>query len=309
MKKTFKRLLSGAIALVLLTALTMTAFAAPGDVGNGGGGSLVDGPSYVPMGNLVTFKEGSSYDLTAKPGTVKSPNGDVMVNDVMGVINKDRIPAVAGSDAYYQFVAWAIENEDGTLEFVDLTTYKFTKAAKLVAVTEDTWPVYNDMKQDRSDWFYTYVRDLSVQEILGGYPGYIFKPQNNVTWGEALKLIMLATGYEAQEAIDDHWASGYLAKAEADALVAVGYVTDLQKSITRQEYAEVASKAMGLKDVDIDTPFADTDDQEILNLYNAGIVGGSFDAEGNRLYKPADMITRAEMCTVIWRINAYYKAN
>ena len=121
---------------------------------------------------------------------------------------------------------------------------------------------------------------------------------------------MLATGYEVQERVPEinHWAGGYLAKAEEDGLVEIGYVTDLQKPITRLEYAQVASKAMGLENTDIETPFADTAAQEVLNLYVAKIIEGSFDADGNRLFKPDDLIIRSEISAVIWRINQYYNA-
>lgn len=311
MKKQFNRILVVALAVAMMFSTFCTAFAATGSGGfdpGAGAGSIGEDPVYVDYGNTVTFKDGGTYNLTAQPGTSKNKDGDVLVGSVSGTIALNRIPAVAGSDAYYNFIGWAIENKDGVLEFVDLTTYKFYKATTVYAITEDTWPPYNDMKQDRTDWFYSYVRDLSIGGIVNGYEGYVVKPQGNVTWGEALKMIMLATGYEAQPATEEHWAGGYLAKAEEDGLVAIGYVTDLNKAITRLEYATVAAMAMGLKDVTMETPFADTEDQKVLNLYDAKIIEGSFDLEGNRLFKPNDNITRAEMFTVIWRINNYYKA-
>jgi len=309
MTKKLNRVLTIALTLVMTLNLCGIAFAYnPGIDNNQGNGVIADDPVYVDYGNTVTFKDGGTYDLTAQPGTSKNKDGDVLVGSVSGTIGQNRIPAVAGSDAYYNFIGWAIENKDGVLEFVDLTTYKFYKATTVYAITEDIWPPYNDMKQDRTDWFYSYVRDLSIEGIVNGYDGYVVKPQGNVTWGEALKMIMLATGYEVQPATPEHWAGGYLAKAEEDGLVAIGYVTDLNKAITRLEYATVAAMAMGLKDVTMETPFADTEDQKVLNLYDAKIIEGSFDLEGNRLFKPNDNITRAEMFTVIWRINNYYKA-
>ena len=307
MKKTFNRILVIALTVAMVLGMAPVALADGGQQIGGGTFQLTDAPE-IDYGNVVTFKDGSEYELTAQGGTSKNAYGDVVVSGVNGIIPENRVPTANGSDAYYDLVGWAIKDKDGNLELIDLTTYKFTKATEVFAVMQDVWPPYLDMKQDRTDWFYTYVRDLSIGGIVNGYDGYIFKPAGNVTWGEALKLIMLATGYETQEATDKHWASGYLAKAEIDGLVEIGYVTDLNKAITREEYAQVASKAMKLEDVTIETPFADTEEQAILNLYVAKIVEGSFDKDGNRLFKPDDLITRAEISTVIWRINNYYKA-
>lgn len=308
MKKAYQRILVIALTVAMTLGMVSTALAAGGQQIGGSTETLGGSAIVADMGNVVTFKDGGDYDLTAQAGTTKNTNGDVMISGVSGIIPENRIPTANGSDAYYDLAGWAIKNKDGQLELIDLTTYKFTKATDVYAVMQDVWPPYLDMKQDRTDWFYTYVRDLSIAGIVNGYDGYIFKPAGNVTWGEALKLIMLATGYEVQEATDKHWASGYLAKAEIDGLVEIGYVTDLGKAITRLEYAQVASKAMKLADVTMETPFADTEEQAILNLYDAKIVEGSFDKDGNRLFKPNDNITRAEISTVIWRINNYYAA-
>lgn len=306
MKNTLKRVFAVVLTMVMALSLITTAFSVhdPG----AGTGSLVEEPEDT--GNLVTFMDGENMALTAKSGTTKDKDGNVKVYDVDGKINPKRVPEVTGADAYYELADWAIMNKDGELVVIDLEKYEFYKPTKVYAIIEDTWPPYLDMKQDRSDWYYQYVRDLSIAGVVNGYEGYIFKPAGNVTWGEALKLIMLATGYEVQERVPEinHWAGGYLAKAEEDGLVEIGYVTDLQKPITRLEYAQVASKAMGLENTDIETPFADTAAQEVLNLYVAKIIEGSFDADGNRLFKPDDLIIRSEISAVIWRINQYYNA-
>ena len=307
MKKTVKRILVVALAVAMMLGTMSTAFAAGWNTGIGSG-SIGETPVYVDYGNTVTFKDGGTYDLTAKPGTSKNAEGDVLVGSVTGILPEGRIPSVTAADAYYNITGWAIENKDGVLEFVDLTTYKFTKATTVYAITEDTWPVYKDMKQDRSDWFYQYVRDLSIAGVVNGYPGYTFAPKGNVTWGEALKLVMLAAGYEEQAKTDTHWASGYLTKALEDGLVPVEKTIVLNDPITRLDYAQLAAKALKLGKVSIANPFTDTDDEAVLALYAAKIVEGSFDKDNKRVFLPDDNITRAEISTVIWRINRYMGA-
>ena len=310
MKKQINRILVVALAVAMMFSTFCTAFAATGSgfAPGAGSGMIADDPIYIDYGNTVTFKDGGTYDLTAKPGTSKNAEGDVLVGSVTGIIPEGRIPGVTAADAYYNITGWAIENKDGVLEFVDLTTYKFTKATTVYAITEDTWPVYKDMKQDRTDWFYQYVRDLSIAGVVNGYPGYTFAPKGNVTWGEALKLVMLAAGYEEQAKTDTHWASGYLTKALEDGLVPVEKTIVLNDPITRLDYAQLAAKALKLGKVSIANPFTDTDDEAVLALYAAKIVEGSFDKDNKRVFLPDDNITRAEISTVIWRINRYMGA-
>lgn len=126
--------------------------------------------------------------------------------------------------------------------------------------------------------------------------------------GEALKLVMLAAGYEVQEPTETHWASGYLTKALEDGLVPVEKTIVLNDPITRLDYAQLAAKALKLGVVSIANPFTDTDDEAVLALYAAKIVEGSFDKDNKRVFLPDDNITRAEISTVIWRINRYMGA-
>ena len=311
MKKALHRILVIALALTMALGMVGNAFAATSGGGYDpgfGSGSLVE-PGYVgPTGSTVTFEAGLGYDLTAKPGTSKNAEGDVLVGSVTGIIPEGRIPGVTAADAYYNITGWAVKDKDGNLEMIDLKTYRFNTNTKVYAVVEDVWTVYKDMKQDRTDWFYQYVRDLSIAGVVNGYPGYTFAPKGNVTWGEALKLVMLAAGYEEQAKTDTHWASGYLTKALEDGLVPVEKTIVLNDPITRLDYAQLAAKALKLGKVSIANPFTDTDDEAVLALYAAKIVEGSFDKDNKRVFLPDDNITRAEISTVIWRINRYMGA-
>lgn len=297
MKKTI-RILCLIMAVMLFTS---NAFAANGNIPGMDGfwGDLTSGS--ITVSNIaIVFEGGDSYVLDAQKNTDLQPDGSVVINATKGVLKKSLIPAIAGADEYYEPYGWAIMNADGKLEVIDLDTYKFTENTKVYALVNDLWIPYYDMKQDRSDWFYRYVRDMSIAGVINGKPDYLYDPAGKVTWGEALKLVLLATGYDEQQPIDAHWASGYLAEARKNALV-TGDV-DLNAAITRLDFARLTAKAMRLGNAAIASPFADTSDSAVLALYEAKIVEGAYDMNGNRVFMPASDISRAEMATIIWRV-------
>ena len=46
-----------------------------------------------------------------------------------------------------------------------------------------------------STWCYKYVTELADASVIDGYADGSFKPDNTITYGAALKLVMLAAGY------------------------------------------------------------------------------------------------------------------
>ena len=106
MRKFTKRILVIALTMVMAAGMAIPAFAEQ-TVG-GFTGTIGEDVSYYPTGNTVTFKNGGTYDLTAKPGTSKNAEGDVLVGSVTGIIPEGRIPGVTAADAYYNITGWAV---------------------------------------------------------------------------------------------------------------------------------------------------------------------------------------------------------
>ncbi len=162
-----------------------------------------------------------------------------------------------------------------------------------------------------SDWYYTYVRELSYHNIVAGYPDGSFMPQNKVSAGEALKLILLA----ATDAVDPgnainggHWAENYLALAEGLGCVASGEVLNLDGEINRLTIARITAIAMGLELKEGVLPFNDCDDLYTMALYGAGIIEGDTLA-GVRNFNPLNSISRAEICAIVSRVRNYTPPN
>ena len=71
--------------------------------------------------------------------------------------------------------------------------------------------VYTDVAPDA--WYFQCVGELSVADIVSGYPDGSFRPSGMVTYAEALKLILLASGYAPVDAGEGrHWIMTLLLK-------------------------------------------------------------------------------------------------
>ena len=77
-----------------------------------------------------------------------------------------------------------------------------------------------------------------------------------------------------------------------------GDITDLDVPITREMMAKVAANALGLQASGDMPPFTDTSSVYVAALYEAGIVDGY----GSGVFGPQKALSRAELCTIVWRM-------
>ncbi|MDY3281254.1 S-layer homology domain-containing protein [Dysosmobacter sp.] len=153
-----------------------------------------------------------------------------------------------------------------------------------------------------STWCYKYVAELSDAGVISGYSDGSFRPDNTVTYGAALKLIMLAAGYDEQKPTGANVFSGYLDKARADGIITRSNV-NLSAPITRQQAAQLAAGALKLDTDNLTSiqPFTDTTDASVRALNAAGVVEGYF-SNGKSSYKPDNTLTRGQVSAIVWRM-------
>ena len=153
-----------------------------------------------------------------------------------------------------------------------------------------------------STWCYKYVTELAGANVISGYSNGTFQEKNTITYGAALKLIMLAAGYgEQAPTVKGSPFSGYLAKAKAAGLVSGN--PKLNGPITRLQIAQIAAKALKLSTAGLPSkkPFTDTNDVYVQALNAAGIIEGYF-SNGTSTYKPNNTLTRGQVSAIVWRM-------
>jgi hypothetical protein len=153
---------------------------------------------------------------------------------------------------------------------------------------------FDDVKE--SDWFYAFVKDLTDDGTVSGMTDAAFAPNGTLTYGQALKLIALAVGEKEPAKSGTHWASGYLTLAKSKGWL--GEDVDPDGTISRLALCRIAAKAKGLSAKAGFHPFTDTDDPDVLALYQANVVSGITAAE----FKPDAPLTRAQIAKIIWAL-------
>jgi len=167
---------------------------------------------------------------------------------------------------------------------------------------------YSDVKS--GNWAYEAVNAMSEKAVISGYPDGSFKPSSTVTYGEFIKMALIAaTGEDAGNTASGNWALNYYNKA-----LELGYFTKvdidkdvLNSKITRTHMALIISSILsdvtienydeiqkGITDITYQTEY----EYDITKAYATGILTGYTD----KTFKPSKTLTRAEAATVIYRL-------
>lgn len=172
---------------------------------------------------------------------------------------------------------------------------------------------FSDVTEDK--WFYEYVTSLASVGIIEGYEDGTFLPQNSITRAEFVKLLAATMKYELTESDEfedvknTDWFYKYVSASVKNGVIDKEDYKDGFKpseKITRQEVAKLVVYAIGAEKGKYATPYADTDDENVVALYAQCIMQGSAnDDKGNLYFYPDSDITRAEISTVMSRLIEY----
>lgn len=271
----------------------------------------------TPKNTAVTMPAGSFYNV------VYTATGKAMSSIQLLELPAAAVGTVKLADGTKADLSTKYTYADGTksigkLRFIPATNYTgsvelpymaYDKDGTAIAAGKFCLGVVSSVKSfsdvPSNSWCYKYVTELSDAGVIDGYADGTFKEKDNITYGAALKLIMLAAGYPVQAKTGQHYASGYLTKARADGIITRSNV-DLDGVITRQQVAQLAAGAMKLTSTAGAKNFTDTNDASVLALNAAGIVEGYF-SNGVYTFKPNATLTRGQAAAIVWRMRNYNK--
>ena len=161
-------------------------------------------------------------------------------------------------------------------------------------------------------WAKDYINNLTSSGVINGYPDGTFKPDDTLTKGAFLKLIITASLPDVDLSYGpkdfDHWAAIYVKVAENRGVIEKGIITkeNIDEPISRIDVVEILS----LCDIDIRNnkqktqaviPFNDIEGlnaKEKILLSHAnikGYIGGYPDGT----FKPNNNLTRAEASKIL----------
>lgn len=159
---------------------------------------------------------------------------------------------------------------------------------------------FKDVTSD--DWYYDTIHDAGLGldgKTINGET--VIDAGGQVTYAEALKVAVEATGLEktdstSNSACQNHWAKGYCGAVEGKGIT---IANNLDQKMTRGEVARMIVEITGLQMQDIQAPFTDLAGNKyesyIKTLYANGVMNGNPDGTVN----PNAPVNRVEVFTMI----------
>ena len=187
-------------------------------------------------------------------------------------------------------------------------------------------PLFSDIPTEH--WAYEGIRHLSLNSVIDGYQDGSFKPEQNVTRAEFIKILMMGlelykepsdeeseeNAEEIKPAFSDvsasHWSYPYLQEAN-NMKILLGNddgTCDPEAYITREQMAAVVYRALLMKEniklpeTETDIYFTDSKDisQWALSAVNKLKMAGIINGKADRSFSPLGLATRAEASKIIF---------
>lgn len=308
----------------LLEALEASTYCTPTAVG---GFPQVSGIAFtIDVGQ--TFDEGDLYpgSTYAKPNsinrvTIDSINGQEFDPEATYIVVTNDFVA-AGGDTYYAFsvanvvdtgVAMDVALMDYIAEVLEgtITAEAYGETKDRITIvgtpaqaedetdetneTDGTDDVTNPTTDDitfsdvpENMWYTEYVKEMAAAGVVNGFGDGTFKPDDYVTWEQALQMALSQNGYTAAEEED-----GWLITAQTENLL-TGDV-DLDAYITREAFCQLLGKAMKLDESTETSPFTDTEDGYVVLFNTMGVIEGY----GDGTFGAENSLTRAAVCKIL----------
>ena len=293
----------------LLEALEASTYCTPDAIG---GFPQVSGINYTISTAVAYDANAETYPASTYYGpksinrvTINSINGkEFKADDTYAVITNDFCGG--GGDTYYAFAAATAKFDTG-IPLDEVVMEYITAELKGIIGKQYAEPQgrirmnpFADVKA--SSWFGKYVIDLYNDGIINGTSATTYAPNNTLTWGAALKLLLVSSGdLKAADATGADWLKNTMAKA-----VELGIApedADGKALITRLAFCQTAAKLNKLAESKTESPFTDCTDGYVMALVDAKVINGMTETT----FEPSATLTRAQIAKIIYQLNLIEK--
>lgn len=294
----------------LLEALEASTYCTPGAVG---GFPQVSGINF-------TIRTGKDYDANKDtyPGstyygpasinrvTINSINGkEFKTNEIYAVVTNNF--CAAGGDTYYAFAAASAQFDTGipldeaVMEYV--TTELKGVIGEKYAAPQGRISYFNPFSDVKTTaWYFNYMINLYEDGVIAGTSATTYDPSASLTWGAALKLLLVSHGdLKAEDATGADWLKNTLAKAVELGLAPED--VDGKALITRLAFCQTAAKLNKLEESKNDSIFTDCKDDYVMALVDAEVITGMTE----NTFEPEALLTRAQIAKIIYQLNLIEK--
>ena len=256
--------------------------------------------------NAETYPSSTYYGpKTINRVSINSINGkEFKVDDTYAVVTNNFV--ADGGDTYYAFAAATSKFDTGMTLDVAVMEY-ITTELKGVIGEQYAAPqgriLMNPFKDVKtSAWYGSYVIDLYNDGVINGTSATTYDPSASLTWGAALKLLLVSSGdLKAEDATGADWLKNTMAKA-----VELGIApedADGKALITRLAFCQTAAKLNKLAESKTESPFTDCTDGYVMALVDAKVINGMTETT----FEPAASLTRAQIAKIIYQLNLIEK--
>lgn len=170
---------------------------------------------------------------------------------------------------------------------------------------------FSDVKSNA--WYYDYVKTASDKGWVSGYPDGSFKPTNNVTYAEAIAMVLRMNGIHFGTQ-GDNWYDELFIRAKVNDYFPYFFdetYASANKYITREDLFRLIYFARDFEELDFRLSdysiFEDVDKKSewinvpINTLAFLDVLAG-YEENGKLYAKPNQYISRAELCTILSRV-------
>ena len=165
--------------------------------------------------------------------------------------------------------------EDGTFKpKKNITRAEFSKIVMEAIINSDVFDSFNEFEDVAPEhWANNYIYKAKHLGIINGTSSTTFEPESNVTYEQAIKMIVCAIGYSEEALQQGGWPNGYIKQAN-DLGIINNIAFNPKEYATREDIAKIVRNSLDvpfyylkISDNDVTREYSDTCIFDIKSLY------------------------------------------